>query len=174
MRPLQCEGNGRPTRKPTAERGLRRGQDPALQCKTNAMQTVDTQRYNRFAGGIYAAPTHGPNAVTTQKRYHGANGHGGVKTPPYNARQTPCKPWTRNGITVLRAAYMPPLRIDRTRSQRKKRYCRANGHGGVKTPPYKVKKTPCQPGSLRVLWRRKTNFRAAAGRDPPSFLFFNF
>ena len=37
---------------------------------------------------MYAAPTHRPNAVTTQKSYYGANGNGGVKTPPYNAKQT--------------------------------------------------------------------------------------
>ena len=47
---------------------------------------------HRFAGGMYAAPTHGPNAVATQKRYHGANDHGGVKTPPYKVNQTPDRP----------------------------------------------------------------------------------
>ena len=37
---------------------------------------------------MYAAPTHRPNAVAMQKRYHKANAHGGVKTPPYRAAET--------------------------------------------------------------------------------------
>ena len=72
---------------------VRRGQDPALQCGANTIQTVNGQRRGVSAGGIYAAPTHGPNAVTTKKRYCGANGHGGRERPPYKARQTPYDPY---------------------------------------------------------------------------------
>ena len=39
-----------------------------------------------FAGGIYAAPTHGPNANATKKGSGKAAGYGGVKTPPYRAK----------------------------------------------------------------------------------------
>ena len=107
---------------------------------------------------MYAAPTHGPNAVAGQKRCCGrARDLRGIR--PYTSlcragvharrgrlRQTPVLPFTcrsravRRGrmyaaptmrgihhagpatggaAGVRRAAYMPPLRIDRTRSRRK-------------------------------------------------------
>ena len=51
-----------------------------------ARQTPDRpgndQRPHRFAGGIYAAPTHRPNAVTSKKRYT----YGPYACGPYNAR----------------------------------------------------------------------------------------
>ena len=48
----------------------------------------------------------------------------GCMLPPHRARETARKPWTGNGRNVLRAACMPPLRTDRTRSQCKNRvYC---------------------------------------------------
>ena len=37
--------------------------------------------------GRHAAPAHGPNAVAAKKRYHGADVHGGVKTPPYRVKR---------------------------------------------------------------------------------------
>ena len=40
--------------------------------------------------GRHAAPAHGPNAVAAKKRYHGADVHGGVKTPPYRATEGLC------------------------------------------------------------------------------------
>ena len=66
---------------------------------------------------MYAAPTHRPNAVTGPKRCHKADGHGGVKTPPYHARYTPYNPATGDKRNVSQAACMPPLRIDQTRSR---------------------------------------------------------
>ena len=48
---------------------VQRGQDPALQDKINNTQTGYRQRSYRFAGGMYAAPTHRPNTITVQKRY---------------------------------------------------------------------------------------------------------
>ena len=45
----------------------------------------------RFAGGMYAAPTHRPNAVTTKKRCCRA-GCGGRERPPYRARGTRSQP----------------------------------------------------------------------------------
>ena len=97
---------------------------------------------------------------------------GGVKTPPYKAIQTPSNPWTGNAAT-FRGRHAAPAHGPNAVAA-KKRYHGADVHGGVKTPPYKVKKTPCQPDSLRVLWRRKPNFRAAAGRGPHSFFIFIF
>ena len=63
-----------------------------LQCEGNAIQTVNRRHGRRFAGGIYAAPTHGPNAVATKKPRHKINRHGGVKTPPYKAGYAPYAP----------------------------------------------------------------------------------
>ena len=48
-----------------------------------------------------------------------AGGHGRHVCRPYNARHTPYKPGDGRRGGVLRAAYMPPLRIDQTRSQPK-------------------------------------------------------
>ena len=50
-----------------------------------------------------------------------------------------------NARTVLRAAYMPPLRIDQTPSQHKNVTMGADGRGGVKTPPYNIRQTPYNP-----------------------------
>ena len=47
------------------------------------MQTVNGRRGHRFAGGIYAAPTHSPNAITTEKRYRKANVRGPHTCGPY-------------------------------------------------------------------------------------------
>ena len=97
---------------------------------------------------------------------------GGVKTPPHKAIQTPSNPWTGNAATFRGRHAAPAHRPNAVTTQ--KRYHGADVRGGVKTPPYRVKKTPCQPDSLRVLWRRKPNFRAAAGRGPHSFFIFIF
>ena len=45
-----------------------------LQCGVNTMQTGNGRCRGGSAGGMYAAPTHGPNAVAAQKRDHKANG----------------------------------------------------------------------------------------------------
>ena len=45
------------------------------------------------AGGIYAAPTHGPNAVTTKKRVRWVYGCGPHACGPYRPRYTPYTPY---------------------------------------------------------------------------------
>ena len=70
---------------------------------------------------------------------------GGVKTPPYNVRERPYEPASKRRGTVLRAAYMPPLRIDRTRPQPKKRHHRTNGYGPHTCGPYGPRETPYKP-----------------------------
>ena len=67
-------------------------------------------------GGIYASPTNKGTAYASQKRSHKADGHGGVKTPPYRVRQTTdqpgngqsggafCTPLTRSGCRSRPAA----------------------------------------------------------------------
>ncbi len=72
---------------------------------------------------------------------------GGVKTPPYNAKYTPCKPVTGGNRTVSRAAYMPPLRIDQTRSQCKKRVCWVHDRGPHACGPYRARETNGKPGN---------------------------
>ena len=72
---------------------VRRGQDPALQCGANTMQPANGQHRGVSAGGMYAVPTHGPNAVTAQKTVHKAPGRGPHACGPYNARQTSYRPY---------------------------------------------------------------------------------
>ena len=66
-----------------------------LQCEINNAQTINGRRGQRFAGGIYAAPTHRPNAVASQKTllWGGLRG-GGRERPPYKPGQTTGKPGT--------------------------------------------------------------------------------
>ena len=61
---------------------------PGLQGRVNAVVTKKREIPRGFAGGMYAAPTHGSNAVATQKRYCEANGHGGRERPPYRVVET--------------------------------------------------------------------------------------
>ena len=71
-------------RKRTAPQGWRRGQDPALQSGANGQQTRNPAWGIPLPGGMYAAPTHGPNAATTKKRQCKANGHGPPTCGPPN------------------------------------------------------------------------------------------
>ena len=59
---------------------------PHYNTKQTACTPINTQRPHRFAGGMYAAPTHGPNAVATQKPCYEANGHGPHACGPYKAK----------------------------------------------------------------------------------------
>ena len=45
------------------------------------------------AGGMVAAPTHGPNAVTTKKRVRWVYGCGPHACGPYRPRSAPCSPY---------------------------------------------------------------------------------
>ena len=76
-----------------------------------------------------------------------AGGHGRHVCRPYNARHTPYKPGDGRRGGVLRAACMPPLRIDQTRSRAKKRCCGA-GCGGRERPPYRARGTRSQPKNV--------------------------
>ena len=59
----------------------------ALQYKANAIPAPATSNVRGVsAGGMYAAPTHGPNANATKKGSGKAAAHGGAKTPPYRAK----------------------------------------------------------------------------------------
>ena len=58
----------------------------ALQCKANTLPTVNGQHRGVSAGGIYAPPTHGPNANATKKGSGKAAGYGGRERPPYRAK----------------------------------------------------------------------------------------
>ena len=104
--------NTMPPRKRPMPQCLRAAYMRPLQCEGNAIQTVNRRHGHRFAGGIYAAPTHGPNAVTTQNRYRGANGHGPHACGPYG----PAVNGRRMGKAGLCRDY----------------------EGGVKTPPYRA------------------------------------
>ena len=76
--------------KPAVCPGLYGGvKTPPCKARETSYSPGNAQHPHRFAGGIYAAPTHGPNAIATKKRYCGADVHGGGKPPPYNAKQTP-------------------------------------------------------------------------------------
>ena len=72
---------------------VRRAKSPALQHKTNTMQTVSRQWVQPFRGGMVAAPTHGPNAVTTKKRVRWVYGCGPHACGPYRPRSAPCSPY---------------------------------------------------------------------------------
>ena len=61
---------------------VRRGQGPALQCKANTMPPRQRAMAAMFAGGMYAAPTHRPNAVATKKRYGKTNVAGRMHAAP--------------------------------------------------------------------------------------------
>ena len=72
-----------------------------LQCKPNNRRPVNTCHPYRFAGGMYAAPTH------SQKRFRGANGHGKINTR--QTRLPAVAGW------FVGAAYMRPGRGARPR-----------------------------------------------------------
>ena len=107
-------------------------------------------------------------------------------------------------VPFRRAACMPPLRMDRTPSQCKKLYHKANGHGGVKISALRAAFGGCAPkrrcgaspkracGRSPALQSKNTHhvnrkraaamfyhtanliFCAAKGRTPPSFFIFHF
>ena len=81
--------------------GRRSRPRPTMQNKHRAAPATSNAR-GVSAGGMVAAPTHRPNAAATKKRYCEANGHGGAKTPPYNAKQTSCRPGNvqRRGVSA--------------------------------------------------------------------------
>ena len=73
----------------------------------------------------------------TQKCYHGADVRGGVKTPPYRARETGNEPGTPRGAHPCREAYMPPLQTPGTAYTNQIRFHRANVRGPHACGPYR-------------------------------------
>ncbi len=164
MRPLQTGQRRQANRQGSVCRNQpRRGQDPALQYKIHIIPSVYGRRRHRFAGGMYAAPTHGPNAVTTKKWYRRANSHGGAKAPPYKptttSRLPPGTPQRQNpplcchsggfviqALYVLRGAITPRSRTAGTSSRRGCARCPA-GTGSAARSRCSTQRgcSPCPP-----------------------------
>ena len=101
--------------------------------------------YISFVGAAYMPPGRGV-------RHAGFAGN--TTVPALQCKINVMQSVNRQYRTVSQAAYMPPLRMDRTLGRvlplSQKRYNRANGRGGVKTPPYIARYTPCHPGKRAI------------------------
>ena len=106
-----------------------------------------------FAAGSRPRPTMQDIRHINHKQTARAPFCGGRKRPPYRVGRTRSLPKNAKYRTVLQAAYMRPLRMDRTQSQYENGIIEANGHGGVKISALRAAFGGCAP-------------RRACGRSP--------
>ena len=99
---------------------------------------------------------------------------GGIKTPPYNAGHTPHKPVTGNAAGLRRAAWLPPLRMDRARSQCQNRGIRHPAAGRMHAAPTMRGKRHTTRNRATAAFYRTANLIFSSGRRPRPTIIFHF
>ena len=101
---------------------------PPLQIRVPRTRAKNGAAGQPGTGRMHAAPTDRlAMAGKWARRVFAADGHGGVKTPPYRARKTGNKPQTPHGANPCREAYMPPLQTGRKRQVNRQGSAAAKG-----------------------------------------------